>query len=83
MRHVGIPRSLGDKQFDRFRQMIEQPDASSEHHWCEIDVNCIEQTQSEAFLGNTGSAHDDVLLAGDLPSDLDRLWDSVSDEREG
>jgi hypothetical protein len=56
-------------------------DLATQHYGRQVDVNGIEKPELQALLGDAGSPDHDVLVAGDLPCDVDGLRDSLGDER--
>ena len=56
-----------------FAEVLEPPDAVTEHDRHEVDVDCVEQARSKALLGDLGAGHRDVPVASGVLRKRNRL----------
>ena len=54
---------------------IEDPDAVAEEHWCDEDLQFVDEVVLQCLAGDVGADDLHVLVAGDLLGATDRLDD--------
>jgi hypothetical protein len=67
--HVGHAPSLDDRRIlehqRRLLELVEEPDASTEQHWHEVDPNLVQEPGVETLLGDVGPGDTYGSVLGD------------------